>query len=51
MSEPVFNIVFEGLTRGQAASLMALTKDLGHERLVTSIEDLKVVYQSDMDEK
>ena len=34
MTEPTFKVVFDNLTKGEAASLLAFTKELGHERLV-----------------
>ena len=32
----LFNVVFKNLTRKQIAALLALTKDLGHDRVVTN---------------
>lgn len=31
-----FDLIFKNLTRQQLAALMALTKDLGHQRVVDS---------------
>jgi len=36
------DVIFRNLEREQVATLLALTKDLGHERVVTSAGESKV---------